>query len=115
MINGKGIWWSEAFAHIYVGLWGIGTVLILISFDRAIRRRRLIFRLGLIFLALGSGLGIFLDWDNSIRATMSVAALAFCLAAAAISLLKERIGRRRRMRMHKEEIEHLRDRDEDDE
>ena len=107
MIEGGVAWWSEAFAHVYVGLWGAGTVLTVISFERGLRRRRLFFRLGISCLALGAGMGLVTDWDNTLRVTMSITALVLCGIGVTISALKDRIRRKRKVRLLKEAIQHM--------
>ncbi len=99
--------WSETLTHVYIALWGVGTVLILISLERRFRRRRLFFWLGISCLTLGSVLGLTTDWDNALRAAMSIAALVLCIACIAIKLLRDKARSRRHVRLLKDAIEHM--------
>lgn len=114
MIEASGGHLSEALTHVFIALWGAGTVLTLISLERSFRRRRLFFWLGISCLILGSVLGLIMDWDNALRAAMSIAALALCTTWIAARLLRNKVLAKRHARLLKEAIEHTRPEDEDD-
>ena len=99
--------WSETLTHVYIALWGAGTVLILISLERKFSRRRLFFWLGISCLTLGAAIGLITDWDNTFRAVMSVAALLLCGTCVAIRVLRGKLRSRRHVRLLKDAIEHM--------
>ena len=114
MIEASGGPLSEALTHVSIALWGAGTVLTVISLERTFGKRRLFFWLGMSCLILGSVLGLITDWDNALRAAMSIAALALCTTWIAIRLLRDKVRAKRHARLLKEAIEHMRPEDEDD-
>lgn len=99
--------WSETLTHVYIALWGVGTVLILISLERKFRRRRLFFWLGISCLTLGAAVGLITDWDNALRAAMSIGALILCGTCVAIRVLRDKVRSRRHVRLLKDAIEHM--------
>jgi len=105
---------SEALTHVFIALWGAGTVLTLISLERGFRRRRLFFWLGMSCLILGSVLALVTDWDNALRAAMSIAALALCTTCITVRLLRSKVRAKRRARLLIDAIEHMRPEDADD-
>ena len=98
---------TRPLVQVYIGFWGAGTVLLLISLERAFSRRRLFFGLGILCLAVGASLGLLTDWANRLRAAMSIGALVFCATAATVRLLRDRIRSGRRLRELKDAIEHM--------
>jgi len=98
---------TRPLVQVYIGFWGAGTVLLLISLERAFSRRRLFFWLGILCLAVGASLGLLTDWANRLRAAMSIAALVLCIACIAIKLLRDKVRSRRHVRLLKDAIEHM--------
>ncbi|MBN2209387.1 MAG: hypothetical protein JW759_08845 [Candidatus Coatesbacteria bacterium] len=108
MIEASGGPLSEALTQVSVALWGAGTVLTLISLERRFGKGRLFFWLGMSCLMLGCILGLVADWDNALRAAMSMAALVLCTTWIAVRLLRNKVLAKRRAHLLKEAIEHTR-------